>query len=199
VTLAARSISHASENPEASILAALDRGEHGQAARWVVEAYGGEVLSFLAAVHGSQEDAEDAFLQACEDLVQSFEQFRHECSLRTWFYALAKNASRRHRADSFRRRRVAISEVAEVAAEVRTNTPRFLQTEWKSRLRALREKLEPEERALLVLRVDRQMAWEDIARVFSEPLSSTALRKRFERIKEKLRADAARDGWPIDA
>jgi RNA polymerase sigma-70 factor (ECF subfamily) len=165
----------------------------------MVERYGREIVSFLASVHGSQDAAAEVFAQTCEDLVRSFAQFRAQCSLRTWFYALAKNASRRYCADSFRRRRVAISQAANVVAPARTNTPRFLQTEWKSRLRALRERLDPDDRALLVLRVDRQMAWEDIAHVLDEPACScSALRKRFERIKAKLRADAARDGWPIE-
>jgi RNA polymerase sigma-70 factor (ECF subfamily) len=53
----------------------------------------------------------------------------------------------------------------------------------------LRESLDPEEQTLLILRVDKGMAWEDVAEVLradGEPVAPAALRKRFERLKEKL-------------
>jgi RNA polymerase sigma-70 factor (ECF subfamily) len=188
---------------ESEIREALAGGDTARAAQLTVAAYGPEIRSFLAAIHGVQADAVEVFAQASEDLVRSFASFRGECAVRTWFYALAKNASRRHFDDTFRRRGVALSEALEqVEGQIerpRTETSPFLQTEWKRRLRALREGLSPDDRALLVLRVDRQMAWDEIARVLLSPeAESASLRKRFERIKAKLRADAQRDGWPIE-
>ncbi len=64
----------------------------------------------------------------------------------------------------------------------------------------LREQLEPFDRALLVLRVDRQLTWQDVAAVLkgdekNVETSPGALRKRFERIKAKLREEALRAGW----
>ena len=51
-------------------------------------------------------------------------------------------------------------------------------------------------RTLLVLRVDRRMPWRDIARVMADDGDdlerlSASLRKRFERVKERLRAHLA--------
>jgi hypothetical protein len=51
---------------------------------------------------------------------------------------------------------------------------------------------------LLVLRIDRRLAWDDVARVFAGPGASSAeikkhsaaLRKRFERIKAELKKRA---------
>lgn len=189
-----------SDGVEAPIRVALARGEHARAAELAVQVYGPEILSFLEAVHEARADAAEVFAQSCEDLVRTFAQFRGQCSVRTWFHALAKNASRRYRSDAFRRRRAALSEPPDVAAPCRTNTSPFLQTDWKTRLRALRDELDSDERALLVLRVDRRMSWEDVGRVMGGPAASpAALRKRFERIKAKLRAAAERDGWPIQA
>jgi RNA polymerase sigma-70 factor (ECF subfamily) len=59
---------------------------------------------------------------------------------------------------------------------------------------------------LLVLRIDRQLAWNDLARVLAEtggeaPLSDAAvakeaarLRKQFQVLKEKLRGMAKKEG-----
>ena len=63
-------------------------------------------------------------------------------------------------------------------------------------MRSLREHLDPDDQALLVLRVDKDLPWRDISLVFLGPESSEAelvrqaalLRKRFERVKTKLRA-----------
>jgi len=57
------------------------------------------------------------------------------------------------------------------------------------RLLKLRESLDREEQTLLILRVDKAMAWEDVAEVLradGDPATPAALRKRFERLKEKL-------------
>jgi RNA polymerase sigma-70 factor (ECF subfamily) len=70
-----------------------------------------------------------------------------------------------------------------------------LRTEVKDKVAALRAQLDEEDRTILVLRIDRKLAWQDIARVLAdEELSdaeatkrSAALRKRFERIKDRLR------------
>jgi RNA polymerase sigma-70 factor, ECF subfamily len=74
-----------------------------------------------------------------------------------------------------------------------------LRTEIKDKVAALREQLDEEDRTILILRVDRKLAWQDIARVLAEEdisgseatKRSAALRKRFERIKERLRKLAA--------
>jgi len=65
------------------------------------------------------------------------------------------------------------------------------------RLRRLREMLPPDDHTLLVLRLDREMAWEEIATVLSgsgTPVTAAALRKRYERLKEKLARQARNEG-----
>jgi RNA polymerase sigma-70 factor (ECF subfamily) len=98
------------------------------------------------------------------------------------------------------------------AAHVKSTTAVFKRTDVKDRVRALREQLTPEERELLVLRVDRGLDWREIARVLREQSSrssegapvddddaelardAAALRKRFERTKARLRELAERAG-----
>jgi RNA polymerase sigma-70 factor (ECF subfamily) len=92
-----------------------------------------------------------------------------------------------------------ISEVTEwsaLAAQVRTATLPFLQTGHKNALRELRDRLPPEDRMLLVLRVDRQLSWTELAHVFLDDAGPDAarvkqeaarLRKRFQLVKDRLR------------
>ena len=54
------------------------------------------------------------------------------------------------------------------------------------RIARIREQLSPEDHMLLGLRLDRQLAWSEIAQVLG--YDAATLRKRFERLKVKLRA-----------
>jgi RNA polymerase sigma-70 factor (ECF subfamily) len=59
----------------------------------------------------------------------------------------------------------------------------------RERLDRLRAALDPEERTMLVLRVDKGLPWNEIATVLArdgEEATPAALRKRFERLKAKL-------------
>ncbi|MBK7864892.1 MAG: sigma-70 family RNA polymerase sigma factor [Archangiaceae bacterium] len=178
---------------DAEVDRALAAGHAREALARLISGYGPELLSFLSAVHHDREAAAEVFSQTCEDLLRTFSSFRRECSYRTWLYALAKTASRRHGEAGGGRVQVALSDTPELEAARRTTTAAFLRTDWKDRFRALREQLDPDDRALLVLRVDRDLPWEDVARVLGA--SAPALRKRFERIKVTLRESATQAGW----
>jgi RNA polymerase sigma-70 factor (ECF subfamily) len=57
--------------------------------------------------------------------------------------------------------------------------------------------LSPQDHTLLVLRLDREMAWEEIAAVLAgtgERVTAPALRKRYERLKGKLARSAGATG-----
>jgi RNA polymerase sigma-70 factor (ECF subfamily) len=95
-------------------------------------------------------------------------------------------------------RAVPLSQVpaSRIAAELRERTVEHLRSDVKDRVRSLREHLSPDDQTLLVLRVDKDLPWRDISVVFLGAEASEAdltrhaagLRKRFERIKAKLRA-----------
>jgi rhodanese-related sulfurtransferase len=64
-------------------------------------------------------------------------------------------------------------------------------------LAAIRAALTPEEQTLLVLRLEREFSWREVAEVLAEdgrPPPEAELRERFERIKEKLGRMAERKG-----
>lgn len=188
---------------EEEIRAQCDAGQHGAAATAAIKGYGPEILGYLVATARTETDAADAFSMFCEDVWRGLPRFRFASSLRTWAYTLARHALYRLVRDPERRRpKVSPSEapeLAQLAENVRTSTLMHLRTEIKDKVAALREQLDEEDRTILILRVDRKLAWQDIARVLADEditaadatKRSAALRKRFERIKERLRKLAA--------
>lgn len=189
---------------EAAIREAHARRDLEAAARLGLERYRTELLSFLYARLRSEADAHEVFAQLTEDLWRGIEGFRWQCSFRTWLYTLARHAAvrfERSPANQATRRR-ALSGVPEPVASERTRTRPYLRTEVKMRVAALRESLTPEEQTLLVLRVDRGMSWEDVARVLhdGEPDAEAlrrhaqSLRQRFQKLKTRLRDRARAEG-----
>jgi RNA polymerase sigma-70 factor (ECF subfamily) len=185
----------------------LAGGDLRGAATKAIEGYGPEVFGFLATLVRDPSDASDVFSQACEDLWQGLARFERRCSMRTWFYTLARHAAARFRRAPHRRagRRVPLSEVTEVANRVRTGTLRYLRTEAKDGVAKIRDALQEDDRTLLVLRVDRGLSWKDIARVLaaddpSDPVldrEAARLRKRFQIVKGEIRSRAKEAGlWP---
>jgi RNA polymerase sigma-70 factor (ECF subfamily) len=176
---------------EEQIRARFEAGELARAAAEALETYGPEVLGWLVTTTGNVGEAEEAFGMASEDLWRTFSTFRWECSLRTWLYSLARHALIRQRkvAAGRRDRRIPLTEASKVAQRVRSATAPWLRTEVKDGIAELRASLDEGERELLVLRVDRDLPWDDIATILGEP--AARLRKRFQSVKEKLR-DRAR-------
>ena len=201
----------ARERLERDVRAACDCGDHREAATLALRGYGRELLGFLFAVHPTELEASDAFADLSEILWRKLPDFAWESTLRTWAYGIARNVSRTMRRDAGRRRKREAREGGDsvldnVPAAVRTETLSYLRTQRRTRLEALRDELPEEDRALLILRVDRKLAWGDLARVLAptedgRPLDAEAvvreaarLRKRFQLVKERLRAMAKRDG-----
>jgi RNA polymerase sigma-70 factor (ECF subfamily) len=186
------------------------RGEHSAAATAIVRDYGPEILGFLMAVHRDPVEANDAFAEVAEGVWRGLSSFAWESSVRTWVYAIARNSARHRQRDAARRKRRASNQTDSffqgIVDKVRTETTPFLRTEKKTRLQALRDALPEEDRMLLVLRVDRGLAWNDVARVVSQDEAGAALdavtlgqegarlRKRFQLVKDRLRELAKREG-----
>jgi len=186
------------QGAEADVLAALRASDQRRAVELALAAWGPEVESFLSAVMGDRATGAELFAEARADLVAGVSTFQGKSSFRCWFYAVARNAARRALRDGYRRKRAHDADLGSFEQPNRSVTPRFVATDWKRRLHELREALPPDERALLLLRVDRAMEWHEIAQVMAEEgedVSPAALRKRFERVKARLKALATEEGW----
>jgi RNA polymerase sigma-70 factor (ECF subfamily) len=178
-----------------------EQGDPRGAAAAAVEGYGPELFGFLVASLGSEADAQDVFSQVCEDLLRGLPRFEWRSSFRTWVYRLARAAMARHLRAPARRagRRVPLSQISEPEARARTETLPHLRTEAKDALARVRDALDPDDRMLLVLRIDRRLAWNEIAGILGDgdlagaPLEREAarLRKRFQALKEEIAAQLA--------
>jgi len=186
-------------DPEPQVLALLDGGDVKGAATEAIRGYGPQVLGYLTAVLKDEDDARDVFSQFAEDLWRGLPGFRRECSLRAWAFKIAWHAASRHARDPYRRRHrpILTTEASKIAASVRSTMSTYAPGGRADRLLKLREALDPEEQTLLILRVDKGLSWEDVAQVLATegtPVASTALRKRFERLKDKLARLAREQG-----
>lgn len=184
----------------------VSAGEVGLAATVALRELGPEVFGFLRAVLGDESDADEVFSAASERLWKSLPKFHWHCSLRTWFYVVARHEVSRFVRGARRRNagRAASSALDDVVAAVRTETQSALRTEKRNKLNRLRSELPIEDRMLLVLRVDRRLEWDAIARTFlddatessPDPIKREAarLRKRFQLVKERLSKRAKEEG-----
>jgi RNA polymerase sigma-70 factor, ECF subfamily len=182
---------------EEAASAACRAGDFRLATTLVVRGYGGEILGFLGAVTRDVAVAEDVFSRFCEDVWRGLPAFRWESSLRTWCYLLARHARIRH----FKRAKLPVVEVDDeldnLVAAVRTETASYLRSEVRDALHEARAQLDADDQTLLILRVNRTLSWQEIARVMIEQdevvddavlvRKAAALRKRFERIKQTIR------------
>jgi RNA polymerase sigma-70 factor (ECF subfamily) len=179
-------------------------GDFAQAAEHALRSYGDEIYRFLYGFHRDQHHADEVFSAFAERMWRAIPAFRWECSFRTWSYTLARNAARNHLAHAGVVRRVeqplpAASVISAIADQVRTQTVSFLRSEVRDGIAKLRDALTEEERTLLVLRVDRELDWDDVVRVMCDgevldeaghKRAAARLRKRFQTLKEKLARQA---------
>lgn len=189
---------------EAQLGTLLRSGDLEAAASRALESYGPELYGFLINLMGAESDASEVFSQTAEDFWRGLQSFGARCSVRTWLYLLARNAAARFwRAPWQRNARAASSRLDSIVAVARSRTEPWLRTDVKDKWRALRESLHPDDRALLVLRVDRDLDWNDVARVMlsrddadADELAreSARLRKRYHQLKEELRERALAAG-----
>jgi RNA polymerase sigma-70 factor (ECF subfamily) len=185
---------------EAPIRDACAARDFASAATGAIRLYGTELLGYLHATAHDHDLAAEAFAELGEDLWRALPDFAWKSSLRSWLYVIARNALNQLRRDPRRRagRNVPLSLAPDVAAVMRTATLEFQRTDVKDEMRVLRDELTQEDHELLLLRLDRQMSWRDIARIVGGDRDvdtrAAALRKRFERTKERLKKLAVERG-----
>ena len=177
----------------------LRAGNHRGAAEAILRDHGPGIMGYLLSVLRNDADASEVFSQFSLDLWRGLPGFRGDCPLRVWAYRLAWHAAARHLRDPFRQRgrRLETNEISRIADEVRSSVLLGRHEAQQKGIERLRDRLTPEERALLVLRLDRDLSWREVATVLAkdgEPVDEPALRKRFERLKSKLAHLAREEG-----
>ncbi len=179
-------------------------GKHDAATTAALEHYGPELLGFLLALLRSPVEAGDAFSDASIDIWRGLPNFQWQSSLRTWLYVVTRRAAYRVARDPRRSPARAlplsqVSSISRLAVALRDTTLPRLEAQHDA-LAEIRAQLAPDDQVLLVLRVDRDLPWRDIAEVL-EPegdvdldAAAARLRKRFMRVKEEIRERARKAG-----
>ncbi|MEZ4465320.1 MAG: sigma factor [bacterium] len=156
---------------------------------------GPRILGYLAKISPDEATALEAFSLCCEDLWRGLPGFRGDSTLRTWAYRLARSAAARVARRQARDARLLtpLSPDAERIVEaVRSTTLPYLRTTEKDRLARMRGALSPSTPRSWCSGSTgawRGRTWPSSS---ARPLEA-ALRKRFERIKDRLRALMAAD------
>lgn len=210
-----------SSAPQAEPTAGLSPLESDAYARWkqgdlrgtaslLLEAYGAELRGYLSArLARSDSIADEVFSDFLEDFWRGLPEFQWRCSARGWCYILLRNAATRfHRAPHNRPgRQIPLTgslDDAQFMERLRTQTREYEKTEVKDRFQALRERLPADDQDLLILRINRKLAWREVALVLlgsDAPddeemvrLKAQALRRRLVETTRKLRKMAEDSG-----
>ena len=129
--------------------------------------------------------AEDVMQQAYLALVDGSARFDGEASLKTWLYAVIRNAARRHqRRHRQEARRVSPMGDAEFVDDGQSAEADEPQTQWPALRRAITE-LPDRQRQVLELVIDAEFTVEEAARVMGVSVGSA--RTHYHRAKQTLR------------
>lgn len=180
------------------VRAALEAGRVDEATTDIIKTYGPEVYALLVSVHKSRADADDVFSRFSEKVWRGLRNFEGRASVRTWSYKVAWSASSTFHTKRATTRESPITDalLAGLVEQVRTETLSRMR-DTHSRLRELRQTLPLEDQTLLVLRVERELSFRDLALVMSPEaalddraleVEAARLRKRYQLVKARLRA-----------
>ncbi|HEY6098600.1 MAG TPA: sigma-70 family RNA polymerase sigma factor [Anaeromyxobacter sp.] len=171
-------------------LALLAAGDRRGAAAELLRVHGPRIREYLRALLRDEDAADDAFSLFSEWTLGAIWRYRGDSALRTWAFGVAFNAARRVRSDAYRRRRRPLRrrDISELP-ERRSASSAARRERAARRLDELRRHLSEEDQNLLALRVEQRLEWGEIVGVLAsggQEVSAPALRKRFERLKDRI-------------
>jgi RNA polymerase sigma-70 factor (ECF subfamily) len=182
---------------ELELRALVTSGDFDRATEETLRTYGPELVGWLCAILPSEADAQDAFSRTSEELWKSLRRFDGRCSLRTWCYMLARHAASRSHGAPRKAHEMLVSQIPSIvhATTQIWTTSRITEAQHRDVYAKIRASLDEDDQALLLLRVDRDLQWREIAAILlgerAKPDAITKkaaqLRKQFERVKERLR------------
>lgn len=166
----------------------------------LVRAYQKQVYALCLRMVGDPGEAEDLTQEAFVKSWQGLEYYRYEAAFSTWLYRLTTNLCLDHLRR--RKRQAALTAAWDEEAEYRDTalTPEeaCLRREAYGELDAAMAALSPEDRALLVLRVVRELSYEEIAADLNIPVGTvkSRLSRARMRLKESFRGNGNDSRFP---
>ena len=185
-----------SDELDAKVRTEIARGDLARATERILREYGDELARYLRSQLPNDADALDGFQRMSEDLWKSLARFDGRCSTRTWCYMIARHTAIYIRTQPRHAHEQLVSSIPSIQQAATEMFSRSLveRAHQHEILAEAKEALDPDDRTLLVLRIDRNLSWREIAIVLlGEDASdadvtkkSAALRKQFERVKDEL-------------
>lgn len=181
---------------EAELEKLCKASEYQRAVTLALHSYGPEIRKLMMVVLRHKDFVDDAFGIFGERLLRSLPGFRWESSFRTWAYRVARNICAQYlRSLRDYEKRAGEEALADRPQPERTVTQPWLRTEFKSRFRALYDRLSPHERMIVTLRIEGRLSWNEVARAMAghdlppDELKHrvVVLRQQFQRLKAHLR------------
>ncbi len=178
----------------------MEEGHHNEAVTLVIESYRAELLGYMINIARDVHFSEDEFQSVCIKIWRGLPTFQWKSTLRTWVYRIARNEfiSHKRRVRSGQVERLQTQDLAQIPDRMlRTITREWQKTEARAWLWDRIRELPDDDQALLVLRLGSKMKWSEIVVVMLEEEDAdeetrrrkvSSLRKRYERLKTKLRA-----------
>ena len=175
------SSSLAREQAELRIRSLVAAGDIGSAVTGVLRLYGPELFGFITALIEVPAFAREVYATVGERISIGLRAFAWRCDVRTWIYALA-----RREMGAFRDKHGCPINVLSPTQKPPSSGP-FRQTAYRGVVANLRRRLAPEERELLILRVDRRLSWRSLAfSTLGEGASDAELSAEEERLRDSL-------------
>ncbi len=194
--------------PDKQIQSLQQDGNLQRALFIIFNQYGSELYGFIINCIGDIDAADEIYSDMSEDVCRGLLNFQWRSSLRTWLYALTRNSLYRYKLNLMHRKnrfvplsRAPISDL--ICPNNRTSTADYQKTHNKLHARQIRKKLPLDDQMLLILKIDRNLSWQEIVQIMLDKSSSEVipgkyfeqrLRKRFQRIKHKFRQLAIQEG-----
>jgi hypothetical protein len=180
--------------PDAKLRSLLSEGDPRRAVRVAIRLYGAELFGFLAAVLMNEREAIAVYANAWRRVEQEISAFAWRWPVRIWVYALARRELARLRPSGPR---------APTEAPDETISRRPIRHQ--NITATLREALDPADRELLILRLDRHLAWRELAATAlgcDAPAAdvlreSGRLRARMDALREELSLAAREMGHEV--
>lgn len=158
-----------------------------RAMQLIYEQCSNRVYALMIRMVGRQ-DAEDLTQQVFLTMFRKLGQFNGQSKLETWLYRLATNEALQHLRRS--KRRATMSLVSEPAT---CDPDEFGENEEAEILETAMSRLEPELRAILLLKEQEGLSYREIAESVGIPEGTVG--SRLNRARKELREELAKLGW----
>lgn len=164
-----------------------------EATKIAIAGYGREIYGYLLGVLRTRDAAAEVFLAFCNNVEAGFPSFEWRSTFRTWAYTIARRALCRFN-ETVRRQRRRLLPLSETHTEMlgqasRTPTHEWLKSSVRRAFQDLRRQLPEEDQTILILRLDRDLSWEEVALVtgdFENEPHDDALKREIVRVKTRF-------------